>query len=65
MYGSSMLLGIAITVGALLVFAVIAILVLRRQGRSGRHDHGGSDVPPPVDPGPSEPEQSRDLNAEK
>jgi hypothetical protein len=64
MFDMALVLGIALTLAALAVFAVIAILVLRRQGRHGRHDHGGS-VPPPVDPGPSEPEQARDVNADK
>jgi len=63
MFDWALVAGIAITIGLLAVFAVIAILVLRRQGRHAHHDHG--QVPPPVDPGPTEPEQARDLNAEK
>ena len=63
MFGSDLIIGIAITLGALAVFAVIAVLVLRRQGRHARHDHGS--VPPPVDPGSSEPEQARDVHSEE
>ena len=64
MFDTALVLGIAITLAALAVFAVVAILVLRRQGRHARHDHGRY-VPPPADPGDADPGQARDLNAEK
>ncbi len=64
MFGSDLILGIAIMVGALAVFAIAAILILRRQGRHARHDHGRY-VPPPADPGESDPGQARDVNAER
>ncbi len=64
MFDWALVLGIAITLGALAVFAIVAILVLRRQGRHAKHDHGAY-VPPPVDPGDAQPGQARDLNSEK
>ena len=64
MFDSALIFGIAITLGLLAVFAIVAILVLRRQGRHARHDHGDY-VPPPVDPGPTHPEQARDVNDER
>jgi len=66
MYDSTPFVGAAILIGLLIIFGIIAIFVLRRQGRSGRGDHGRpGEVPPPVDPGASDPGQARDLNAEK
>jgi hypothetical protein len=63
MFDSALVSGIVITLALLLVFAVVAILVLRRQGRHGRSDQGSA-TPPPVDPGAAKPEQARDLNAD-
>ncbi|MGV3711554.1 hypothetical protein [Pseudolysinimonas sp.] len=64
MFDWALVTGIILAVVLLGTFAVVAILVLRRQGRHARHDHGGY-VPPPVDPGHHEPEQAKDVNAEK
>ncbi len=63
MFGSALVFGISLMLGLLLVVAVIAVLLFRRRSASG--PAGNRDVPPPVDPGPAEPEQARDLNAEK
>jgi hypothetical protein len=62
MFGSTVVFGTALVLGLLLVAVIIAALLFRRRSASGRA--GNRDVPPPVDPG-SEPEEARDLNAEK
>lgn len=46
----------------LAVTAVVAGLLIWRSRSSDSVSPGT--VPPPVDPGPSEPEQARDVNAE-
>ena len=62
MFGTALFFGVSIMLGLLLVIVVIAILLFRRRSASG--PTGNRDVPPPVDPGGSEPERARDLNAE-
>jgi hypothetical protein len=63
MSGSALIIGVTVMLGLLLVVAVIAVLLARRRSASG--PAGNRDMPPPVDPGYSEPEEARDLNAEK
>lgn len=63
MYDWALIVGVSLAVVLLGTFAVLAILVLRRQGRHARHDHGDY-VPPPVDPGEAKPEQARDVHRE-
>lgn len=60
----------ALIIGIVIMLSVVAIAVLvgvvtfaRRRSASGRP--GNRDVPPPVDPGPTHPEQAKDVNAEK
>lgn len=64
MFDFALVAGIAITVSALLVFGLIAVLVLRAQGRYGRGRGSGNATPPPVDPGLAKPEQARDVPSE-
>ena len=58
MSGLALMFGLIFLIGAVLIAVIITVLVLRR--RSATHV-----VPPPIDPGPPQPEQARDLNAEK
>lgn len=59
----ALIFGIIIMIGVLCLVAVIAVLLFRRRGSNGKLS--GKTVPPPVDPGPAHPEQSRDVNADK
>ena len=63
MSGSALIIGITVMLGLLLAAAVIAVLLFNRRSAGG--PAGNRDVPPPVDPGDAEPEEARDLNAEK
>ena len=63
MSGLALMFGVIFTLGAVLLAVVIAVLLFRRRSASG--GAGNRDVPPPVDPGPAEPEQARDVNADK
>jgi hypothetical protein len=60
MFGETLVIGIIITLAALVVAVVVAVLLFRRRG-IGR----GNSVPPPIDPGPTHPEKARDVNADK
>ncbi len=60
MFGETLVIGVIITLSVLVVAVVVAVLLFRSR-RSGR----GNLVPPPVDPGPTHPEQARDVNADK
>ncbi|HWH98470.1 MAG TPA: hypothetical protein VNS80_08905, partial [Pseudolysinimonas sp.] len=60
MLGETLVIGVIVTLAAVAVAVVVAVLLFRRRG-SGR----GNLVPPPVDPGPTHPEQARDVNADK
>jgi len=62
MFDMALITGIIIMIGALCLVAVIAILLFRRRAASG--GAGNKIVPPPVDPGPGQPEQARDVNAD-
>ena len=56
--------GIIIMLAAVALAVLIGVLVFaRRRAATGRA--GNKAVPPPVDPGPSQPEQARDVNADK
>ena len=63
MTGMALITGIIIMIGVLCLVAVVAILLFRRRAASG--GAGNREVPPPVDPGPTHPEQARDVNADR
>ncbi len=63
MFDMALVTGIIITIGAVCLVVVIAVLLFRRRAASG--GAGNRIVPPPVDPGPGQPEQARDVNAER
>lgn len=60
MFGAELLIGIAIMITGVFVAVVVAVILFKRKGTHGRGDHG--EVPPPVDPGPPQPEQAEDVN---
>lgn len=61
MFGEALVIGIVIMLAVVVVAVVVAKLVFGRRSGSGN----SKEVPPPVDPGPTHPEQARDVNAEK
>ena len=60
----TLVFGIILGIGVVLLVVVIGILLARRSSR-GPAKPSSHVVPPPVDPGPTEPEQAKDVNAEK
>jgi hypothetical protein len=63
MFDMALITGIIIMIGVVCLVVVIAILLFRRRAASG--GAGNRIVPPPVDPGPGQPEQARDVNADR
>jgi Na+-transporting methylmalonyl-CoA/oxaloacetate decarboxylase gamma subunit len=59
----TLVFGIILGIGVVLLVVVIGILLARRSRASDKVSTRV--VPPPVDPGPTEPEQAKDVNAEK
>lgn len=62
MFGGSLVTGIVVMLSLLAAVVVVAGLLLWRSRSNDRVRPGA--VPPPVDPGPTQPEQARDLNAD-
>ena len=60
MFGDALVTGIVVMLSLLAVVAVVVGLLIWRS----RSNVKPGTVPPPADPGRSEPEQARDLNAE-
>ena len=58
----ALITGILIMIGVVCLVVVIAILLFRRRASGGA---GNREVPPPVDPGPTHPEQAADVNADR
>jgi hypothetical protein len=63
MFGDALAAGIIVMASLLAVFVVVAGLLIWRSRSSDSVEPGT--VPPPVDPGPTHPEQARDVNADK
>lgn len=63
MFGDALIIGI-IVMASLLIVAGVAVGTLIWRSRSSDSVEPGT-VPPPVDPGPTHPEQARDVNADK
>ena len=63
MAGEALVIGFIVIGSALVVTVVAAVLLFRRRSSSGVGNPNA--VPPPVDSGPGEPEQARDVNADK
>ncbi len=63
MFGDALVTGIVIMLAVVAVAVVVGALLFRR--RKSNDSGNPNAVPPPVDPGPAEPEQARDVNADK
>jgi hypothetical protein len=62
MFGDALVTGIVIMLSLLAVVGVVVALLVWRS-RSNDSVEPGT-VPPPVDPGPTHPEEARDVNAD-
>lgn len=62
MFGDALVTGIILMLSLLAVVAVVAGLLIWRSRSNDKVSPGT--VPPPVDPGRTEPEEARDVNAE-
>ena len=63
MFGETLVVGIIVTAVAVAVAVVVAVLLFRRRAITGSRNQ--KSVPPPVDPGPTHPEQARDVHSEE
>jgi hypothetical protein len=62
MFGDALITGIVVMLSLLAVVGVVVGLLIWRSRSSDSVEPGT--VPPPVDPGRSEPEEARDVNAD-
>lgn len=63
MFGEALVAGIVITLVVVAVAVAVGAVLLRRRKTSG--EGNAKVVPPPADPGPTHPEQARDVHADE